>query len=57
LRPGLTGWAQVNGRDEIPIPEKVAFDAWYLEHQSLPLDLRIILRTAIKVVRREGVAH
>jgi O-antigen biosynthesis protein WbqP len=57
LRPGLTGWAQVNGRDEIPIPEKVAFDAWYLEHQSLPLDLLIILRTAIKVVCREGVAH
>jgi O-antigen biosynthesis protein WbqP len=57
LRPGLTGWAQINGRDEIPIPEKVALDAWYLEHRSVPLDLRIILRTAVKVVRTEGVAH
>jgi len=57
LRPGLTGWAQINGRDEIPIPEKVALDAWYLEHQSLALDLRIILWTAIKVVRKEGVTH
>jgi O-antigen biosynthesis protein WbqP len=57
LRPGLTGWAQVNGRDELPIPEKVAYDAWYLEHQSLALDLRIVLLTAVKVLRKEGVAH
>lgn len=57
LRPGLTGWAQINGRDELPIPEKVAHDAWYLEHQSLALDLRIILLTAIKVLRKEGVTH
>lgn len=57
LRPGLTGWAQINGRDEIPIPEKVAYDAWYLEHRSLALDLRIVLLTAVKVLRREGVAH
>lgn len=57
LRPGLTGWAQINGRDEIPIPEKVAYDAWYREHQSLALDLRIILLTAVKVLRKEGVAH
>jgi O-antigen biosynthesis protein WbqP len=57
LRPGLTGWAQVNGRDEIPIPEKVALDTWYLEHQSLALDLRIVVLTAIKVLRKEGVAH
>jgi len=57
LRPGLTGWAQVNGRDEIPIPEKVAYDAWYLEHQSLALDLRIMWRTAAQVVRSEGVSH
>jgi len=57
LRPGLTGWAQVNGRDEIPIPEKVAYDAWYLEHRSLALDLRIMWRTAAQVVRSEGVSH
>jgi O-antigen biosynthesis protein WbqP len=57
LRPGLTGWAQIHGRDEVPIPEKVAYDAWYLEHRSLALDLRIVLLTAVKVLRREGVAH
>ena len=57
LRPGLTGWAQINGRDELPIPQKVALDTWYLQHRSLALDLRIILRTAQKVVRSEGVAH
>jgi O-antigen biosynthesis protein WbqP len=57
LRPGLTGWAQVNGRDEIPVPEKVGYDAWYLEHASLALDLRIMALTALKVLRREGVAH
>lgn len=57
LRPGLTGWAQIHGRDEIPIPEKVAYDAWYLEHQSVALDLRIMLMTAVKVLRKEGVAH
>ncbi|GAB3769720.1 sugar transferase [Ramlibacter monticola] len=57
LRPGLTGWAQINGRDELPIPQKVALDTWYLQHRSLALDLRIILRTALKVVRSEGVAH
>lgn len=57
LRPGLTGWAQINGRDELPIPQKVALDQWYLEHRSLALDLRIMLLTAIKVVRKEGVAH
>jgi O-antigen biosynthesis protein WbqP len=57
LRPGLTGWAQVNGRDELPIPEKVAYDAWYLEHRSLALDARIVLLTAVKVLRTEGVAH
>jgi O-antigen biosynthesis protein WbqP len=57
LRPGLTGWAQVNGRDEIPIPEKVGYDAWYLEHRSLALDLRIMALTFVKVLRKEGVAH
>ena len=57
LSPGLTGWAQVNGRDELPIPEKVALDAIYLQRQSLWLDIRILWLTAIKVVRREGVSH
>lgn len=57
LRPGLTGWAQVNGRDEIPIPEKVGFDAYYLQHRSLALDLRIIVLTISKVLRHEGVSH
>jgi O-antigen biosynthesis protein WbqP len=57
LRPGLTGWAQINGRDEIPIPQKVAYDAWYLEHRSLALDLRIMWRTVAQVLRSEGVAH
>lgn len=57
LRPGLTGWAQINGRDEIPIPEKVELDAFYLKHQSVALDLRILALTFVKVLRREGVAH
>jgi O-antigen biosynthesis protein WbqP len=57
LRPGVTGWAQVNGRDELPIPVKVDFDAWYLRHQSLWLDLRILLLTVRKVLARDGVSH
>lgn len=57
LLPGLTGWAQVNGRDELPIPTKVALDTWYLQHRSLGLDLRILAMTAWKVVRRDGVSH
>ena len=57
LTPGLTGWAQVNGRDELPIPEKVDFDEYYLKNRSLALDLHIILLTALKVVKREGVTH
>lgn len=57
LRPGLTGWAQINGRDELPIAQKVALDAWYLEHRSLALDMVILLRTALKVLRRDDVSH
>jgi O-antigen biosynthesis protein WbqP len=57
LTPGLTGWAQINGRDELPIPVKVAFDEQYLKERSFALDLRIILYTFLKVVRREGVTH
>ncbi len=57
LAPGLTGWAQINGRDELPIPVKVEFDEYYLRHRSFLFDLKIILLTALKVVRREGVTH
>jgi len=57
VKPGLTGWAQVNGRDELPIPQKVAFDAEYLKKQSLRFDIYVIWLTAIRVFRREGVAH
>jgi O-antigen biosynthesis protein WbqP len=57
LRPGLTGWAQVNGRDEIPIPKKVGLDTDYLRKQSFIFDLRILWMTAVKVVKRDGVAH
>lgn len=57
LVPGLTGWAQVNGRDELSIPDKVALDVEYLHRQSLRLDLRILVLTFLKVVQREGVSH
>jgi O-antigen biosynthesis protein WbqP len=57
LVPGLTGWAQVNGRDELPISVKVQFDFEYLERQSLKFDLQIIGTTLIKVLRRDGVVH
>ncbi len=57
LTPGLTGWAQIHGRDELPIPIKVEFDEYYLKHQSFFFDLRILFMTFIKVLRREGVKH
>ena len=57
LVPGLTGWAQVNGRDELPIPVKVEMDAEYLRRRSLAFDLRILWMTALKVMRSDGVAH
>ena len=57
LTPGLTGWAQIHGRDELPIPEKVRLDAWYLAHCSIWLDIRILWRTAIIVLRGTGVSH
>jgi O-antigen biosynthesis protein WbqP len=57
LTPGLTGWAQINGRDELPIPVKVDFDAYYLNNRSFALDLRIIFLTFLKVVKSEGVTH
>ena len=57
LLPGLTGWAQVNGRDELPIPQKVALDVAYMQRRSLWFDLRILWLTALKVVSRDGVSH
>lgn len=57
LTPGLTGWAQVNGRDELPIPEKVRLDREYLERRSFGFDLRILWLTFSRVVSGEGVAH
>ena len=57
LLPGLTGWAQVNGRDELPIPDKVMLDVEYLQRQSLWFDLHILWLTFVKVLRRDGVSH
>lgn len=57
LLPGITGWAQVNGRDELPIAVKVDYDAFYLRHQSFLLDLKILGLTVIRVFRRDGVSH
>jgi len=57
LVPGLTGWAQVNGRDELPIPQKVDLDFEYLHHQSLLLDIKIIWLTFVKVIKKDGVSH
>ncbi|MCL6483759.1 sugar transferase [Janthinobacterium lividum] len=57
ILPGLTGWAQINGRDELPIVDKVKLDAEYLQRRSLALDLRILFLTFLKVVRRDGVSH
>jgi O-antigen biosynthesis protein WbqP len=57
LLPGLTGWAQVNGRDELPIPEKVKLDAEYLNRQSFWFDIQILWMTVLKVLRRDGVSH
>jgi len=57
LVPGLTGWAQVNGRDELPIPAKVQLDIQYLQRRSFWFDIRILWLTFVKVLRREGVTH
>jgi O-antigen biosynthesis protein WbqP len=57
LVPGLTGWAQINGRDELPIPDKVKLDVEYLQRQSFWFDLKILWLTFIKIVRRDGVSH
>ncbi|PIW44352.1 MAG: sugar transferase [Zetaproteobacteria bacterium CG12_big_fil_rev_8_21_14_0_65_54_13] len=57
VRPGITGWAQVNGRNAISWEEKFAYDIWYVEHHSFLLDLKILWMTLLKVVRSEGVAQ
>ncbi len=57
LAPGITGWAQINGRDDLPIPIKVEFDEYYLKNKTVVLDLKILWMTLIKVLKREGVRH
>ena len=57
LKPGLTGWAQINGRDEITIENKVKFDAEYLSRYSFAFDLQILWRTALKVLHKDGISH
>ena len=55
--PGITGWAQVNGRNAIQWDEKLAFDVWYVENRTIWLDIKILFMTIFKVVRREGITH
>lgn len=57
LMPGLTGWAQINGRDELPISAKVKFDVEYMQQQSFWFDLKIFILTFVKVLRRDGIKH
>jgi sugar transferase EpsL len=56
VRPGITGWAQINGRNTLPWDRKLELDVWYVDHRSLPLDLRILWRTIGKVLRRDGMS-
>jgi len=57
LVPGITGWAQINGRDDLPIPEKVNYDEYYKKNRSFLMDVKILYLTALKVLRAEGVKH
>ena len=57
LVPGITGWAQINGRDDLPIPVKVTFDEYYLNHRSLALDLKIMFKTFFSALSSKGVRH
>ena len=57
VRPGITGWAQVNGRNALTWDDRLALDVWYVDHRSLALDVRILARTVRQVVRREGIDH
>lgn len=56
VRPGITGWAQVNGRNAISWPERLALDVWYVQNRSLWLDIRILALTVVKVIRRDGIS-
>jgi sugar transferase EpsL len=55
VRPGITGWAQVNGRNTLSWQDKFSLDVWYVEHQSVLLDIKILFLTVLKVVKREGI--
>ena len=57
LKPGVTGWAQVNGRDEISMQEKIELDSWYMEHRSVWLDLKILMMTIWFIIRQEKISH
>ena len=57
LKPGLTGWAQINGRDEISVQEKIELDTWYMAHRSVWLDLKILTMTIWFVIRQEKISH
>jgi len=57
LTPGLTGWAQTNGRDDLPIPVKVQYDEYYMQNQSFLFDIKILWKTLFKVIKKEGVTH
>jgi len=57
LIPGVTGWAQINGRDNLPIPVKVGYDEYYLQHRSFIFDMFILWKTFFKVIKKEGVTH
>jgi sugar transferase EpsL len=57
VQPGITGWAQINGRNAASWPRKFELDLWYVEHQSLALDLKIIALTFLKVLKREGISQ
>ena len=57
LKPGLTGWAQINGRDEISVQEKIELDTWYMAHRSVWLDLKILMMTIWFVIRQEKISH
>lgn len=57
LIPGITGWAQINGRDELPIPDKVKLDEYYLNHKSFAMDLKTLALTVFSVIDSKGVTH
>lgn len=57
IAPGITGWAQINGRDDLPIPAKVDFDAYYLKNKSFLFDIRILFLTVFKVIKKDGVRY